>query len=69
LSGPNARVYFDTDLAKNKNIEVSWMDYGAYKEYPQSFPPFEHGVTILDLLFNTGVEASKFMKLFDSKRY
>ena len=32
------------------------MDYGGYKEYPQKFPPFVHGVTILDLLFNMGLK-------------
>ncbi|MGJ0310858.1 WbqC family protein [Aliarcobacter cryaerophilus] len=28
------------------------MDYSGYKEYEQLNPPFEHGVTILDLIFN-----------------
>jgi hypothetical protein len=31
-----------------------WKDYSAYREYPQFFPPFEHGASIIDLLFHTG---------------
>lgn len=33
-----------------------------YKEYEQLYLPFEHKVTILDLIFNT--DAKKFMKSF-----
>jgi len=29
----------------------------GYSECPQCFPPLEHGVSILDLLFNVGPEA------------
>jgi hypothetical protein len=28
------------------------MNYSNYDEYEQLFPPFEHGVSILDLIFN-----------------
>lgn len=64
LSGPAAKDYFDEELAKKENIKVEWMDYSRYKEYNQLFPPFEHGVTILDLIFNEGFNATKFMKSF-----
>ena len=40
------------------------MDYSGYKEYEQLNPPFEHGVTILDLIFNEGDRAKEFMKSF-----
>jgi len=33
-------------------------------EYQQLFPPFEHGVSIIDLIFNEGENAAKFMKSF-----
>ena len=33
-----------------------------YKEYEQLYPPFEHGVSILDLIFNTGEDAYKYLK-------
>lgn len=64
LSGPAAKDYFNEDLAKQENIKVEWMDYSGYKEYEQLNPPFEHGVTILDLIFNEGDRAKEFMKSF-----
>ena len=64
LSGPAAKDYFDKELAKKENIQVEWMNYSGYQEYNQLFPPFEHGVSILDLIFNEGSNATKFMKSF-----
>ncbi len=64
VSGPSAKCYFDEELAKEQNIKVEWIDYSGYKEYEQQFSPFHHNVTILDLIFNTGPHASKFMKSF-----
>lgn len=65
LSGPAAKDYFDEKLAKQENIKVEWMNYNGYKEYDQLFSPFEHGVSILDLIFNEGSNSTKFMKSFD----
>lgn len=66
VSGPAAKDYFDLDLARQENIAVTWMDYSGYPEYPQLHPPFEHKVTILDLLFNMGAESPKYMKSFEA---
>lgn len=55
LSGPSAKTYLDLDLFKKNNIDIEWMDYSNYSEYPQLYPPFVHEVSILDLIFNTGV--------------
>ncbi len=62
LSGPSAKGYLDEALFAEAGIGVEWMDYSGYPEYPQLFGKFQHGVTILDLLFNTGAEAAKYMK-------
>ena len=62
ISGPAAKKYFNEELANKENILVEWMNYENYEEYEQLYPPFEHGVTILDLIFNT--DATKFMKSF-----
>ena len=62
LSGPSARGYLDIDLFAAEGIAVEWMDYAGYPPYSQLFGEFEHGVSILDLLFNTGTEAPHFMK-------
>jgi hypothetical protein len=64
LSGPSARAYLDEGLFARAGIAVDYMDYGGYPEYPQVFPPFEHGVSIVDLIFNTGPEARRYMKSF-----
>ncbi len=68
LSGPAARNYLDENLFAEEGIKVEWMDYSGYPEYPQLYPPFAHDVSIIDLIFNTGKEAIKYMKSF-SKIY
>ena len=62
LSGPSAREYLDETVFRDAGITVEWMDYGGYREYPQLHPPFEHGVSVLDLLFNTGADARSYLK-------
>ena len=57
ISGPAARDYIDPLRFADAGIELVWKDYSGYPEYPQRFPPFEHGVSILDLLFNVGPNA------------
>jgi hypothetical protein len=64
ISGPAAKDYLDESLFEAENIKVEWMDYSGYSEYAQSYPPFEHGVSILDLIFNEGPHAASFMKSF-----
>lgn len=65
VSGPSAKSYFDEELAKQERINVEWVNYDDYKEYNQLFPPFEHKVSIIDLLFNEGINSKKFMKTFN----
>ena len=62
LSGPAARDYLDEALFAVNDIAVEWMDYGGYPEYPQLYPPFEHGVSVLDVLFNTGADAPHYLR-------
>ncbi|MEJ7745169.1 MAG: WbqC family protein [Luteimonas sp.] len=62
LSGPAAKDYMDVDLFERNGVGVSFADYSGYPEYPQSHGPFEHAVSVLDLLFNTGPNALNFMK-------
>jgi hypothetical protein len=65
ISGPAAKDYLQTNLFKKEGIKVSWMDYSGYPEYRQLYPPFEHGVSVLDLIFNEGPDASRFLKSFN----
>ncbi|MCL9809100.1 WbqC family protein [Flavobacterium luminosum] len=62
LSGPSAKDYIDEVLFNENKIDLEWMDYSGYKEYNQLNIPFEHGVSILDLIFNEGDNSRKFLK-------
>lgn len=57
VSGPAAKDYIEASYFENAGIELIWKDYSGYPEYTQRYPPFEHGVSILDLLFNVGQDA------------
>lgn len=57
VSGPAAKDYLDLSVFKRQEIKVQWMDYSSYKPYPQLFGEFEHGVTILDVIFNCGISS------------
>lgn len=62
ISGPAAKGYIDEQIFSEGGIKLTWFDYDGYPEYPQLWGEFNHGVTILDLLFNCGKESSSFMK-------
>lgn len=62
LSGPAAASYIDEALWNAQGITVEFKSYEGYPEYPQLHGPFEHGVTILDLLFNLGDEAAAYFR-------
>jgi hypothetical protein len=62
ISGPSAKNYIEPELFSDVNIKLSWFDYEGYSEYPQLWGPFEHGVTILDLLMNCGRSAKRSMR-------
>ncbi len=64
ISGPGAKDYIQEEMFSQEGIKLSYMEYSGYPEYEQLYPPFEHGVSILDLIFNQGVNATKFMKSF-----
>jgi hypothetical protein len=61
LSGPAAKSYINEAIFTAEGIGLEWMNYGGYPEYPQLHPPFDHAVSIIDLLFNTGTDAASFM--------
>jgi hypothetical protein len=66
LSGPAARGYIEPHLFEAAGIALEWVDYEGYPEYPQLYPPFDHHVSVLDLLFSAGGEAPAYMKSFGS---
>lgn len=62
LSGPAAEAYLEPARFEEAGIAVDFVDYGGYPEYPQLHPPFEHAVSAVDLLFNTGPDAGRYLK-------
>jgi hypothetical protein len=69
VSGPAARDYLDVDAFAAAGVEVGWADYSGYPEYPQGAGAFEHGVSIVDLLFNVGPDAPAYMTSFARSRH
>ncbi len=61
VSGPAARAYIEPSRFDQAGVTLRWKNYAGYPEYPQFHPPFAHDVTILDLLFHTGEEASRYI--------
>ena len=62
LSGPSARGYVDESAFADAGVTVHFADYSGYREYDQPYPPFEHAVSVLDLLFCTGPAAIDYLK-------
>ncbi|RJP76705.1 MAG: hypothetical protein C4524_09550 [Candidatus Zixiibacteriota bacterium] len=62
LTGPRARAYLREELFREAGIALEYMDYRGYPEYPQLYPPFLHEVSIVDLIFQTGPEAAKYLQ-------
>jgi hypothetical protein len=62
LSGPTARAYLDEALFAEAGIELRFMDYSGYPEYEQLYPPFEHAVSVIDLLVHTGSSAPAYLE-------
>ena len=61
LSGAAAQVYLNEGQFERAGVSVEWMRYDGYPEYPQPHPPFDHHVSVLDLLASTGPAAADFM--------
>ena len=62
ISGPAARDYVDESIFAERGIKLVWFEYAGYPEYPQLWGDFIQEVSILDLLFNCGKDAHRYMK-------
>lgn len=61
LTGPAAKAYMDEQIFENSQIEIVYSDYSNYQEYDQIFPPFNHYVTIFDLIFHCGSNSKDYL--------
>ncbi len=62
VSGPLAKGYLDEAWFESEGVGVEWFDYSGYPEYEQLWGDFEHKVSVIDLIANTGREAPRYMK-------
>jgi len=60
VSGPSARRYIDPEKFRKNNIAIEYMNY-EYPVYKQLHGEFNHHVSVLDLIFNCGPEASSYI--------
>ncbi len=61
ISGPSAKNYIISEKFESSGILLEYKDYSEYPEYPQLFGTFEHRLSILDLIFNTGKNAPHYI--------
>lgn len=61
ISGPAAKSYIKQHRFDEIGVELIWKDYEGYPAYRQTQLPFEHGVSVLDLLFSVGPSAPDFI--------
>ncbi len=61
LSGPAAKSYIRPEKFKAAGIGLEYHDPSGYPEYEQVAPPFEHKISVLDLLFMTGPKAPDYI--------
>lgn len=66
ICGPAVMNYIDRAQFEAAGIALTLFDYSGYPEYPQLHGPFVHTVSILDLLFNCGQDAPRYMKFGQS---
>lgn len=62
LSGPAARDYLDETTFTDRGVKVQWVDYSGYPEYEQPHPPFDHHVSVVDLVLSAGRDAPSMLR-------
>jgi hypothetical protein len=62
LSGPAARAYINPKRFEDAGIRLTYMDYEGYPEYEQLYPPFDHQVSVIDVLVHAGPEALSYIR-------
>jgi hypothetical protein len=61
VSGPGAKDYMDIDSLQAKGIKLYWYEF-QHPVYPQIRGEFIPYLSVIDLLFNTGNEAIKYIR-------
>lgn len=61
INGPASKEFMNEELFKHENISLNYIEY-SYPEYTQLQKPFNHYVSVLDLIFNCGSESIKLIR-------
>jgi len=61
LSGPAAKNYIIPNKFTEKNIQLAYISYENYPKYIQLHGEFDHYVSVLDVIFNCGADARKYI--------
>lgn len=61
FSAPAARDYLNETIFYEKGIDIQYADYSGFPAYPQIHPPFEHKVSVIDLILNVGSDSRKYL--------
>jgi hypothetical protein len=59
-SAPAAKSYMDENLFEKNGLKVHYFKYNNYQKYHQLYGDFELGVSVLDLIFNQGINSVNF---------
>ncbi len=62
ISGPAARDYIDIELFNQNGVSVDFFTYSGYVQYNQLYEGFEHRVSVIDLILNTGNKAKLYYR-------
>ncbi|OYT98324.1 MAG: hypothetical protein CFE40_13525 [Burkholderiales bacterium PBB1] len=62
VSGPAARAYLRESAFAECGLAVEWFGYDGYPPYPQLWGEFEARVSVIDLLFNCGHHAARYLR-------
>lgn len=62
ISGPAAKSYINEQEFLECGVSLEWFEYSRYLEYPQLWGTFVHRLSIIDLLFNCGKDATRYMR-------
>lgn len=68
LSGPAAKAYIDPNAFEQIGVALEYKDYSGYPVHRQQGETFEHAVSVLDLIFNTGDSAAEYIWGWRDKR-
>ena len=60
ISGPSAVDYLEQDKLADSGISLEFMTY-EYLPYPQLYSTFQQKLSVLDLMFNVGTDAGKYI--------